>query len=359
MTLYGAVAFRSAMNKDVQLPDTSAYLLDNINCLLPRNRLDYIEHLRISSDDRSTAIKCAINWVYSSGLFPLDTDYYAAGAWAVIAHGLACRYNGLPTSDWIYERHKYRKISATLMEERLNRAFLQFPVAVDMIVASKASWWYWDMPLCADIVKNWSLCDEEDAAVYSEIANIIGQWASTRKVLSLAGIKGLIEEYDVFDDSSQELKITDKLKPYFCHPPSYCSLRIEALFDPTLASLIRYWPDVEAVYYFLYELKDFHRNAGCYHSHSEFLTGKVRKRFLQRNLTYQLNIVGYVLRNPECLEAGSPQELLEGVNKEFLKQLVESNEKKEMETFLASQTPTIADDTVEAIMEKVNKMRMV
>ncbi|CDW59523.1 hypothetical protein TTRE_0000785901 [Trichuris trichiura] len=316
------------MNSDVQLPDTSAYLLDNMNNLIPRSRLDYIEHLRISSDDRNTAIKYAINWVYSSGLFPLGTDYYAAGAWAVIAHGLACRYNGLPTSDWIYEHHKYRKINSTRLEDRLNRSFLQFPVAIEMIVASKASWWYWDMPLCADIVKNWSLCDDEDAAVYSEIANIIGQWASTRKVLTLAGIKGIIKEYDVFEDSPQQLKITDKLKAYFCHPPSYCSLRIQPLFDSTLISLIKYWPEVEEVYFFLFELKDFERNGARYHSQSEFLTGKVRKHFLQRNLAYKLSIIGYVLRNPEHSETESFQELLEGAEKMFLKQVVESNEKK-------------------------------
>ncbi|CDW61014.1 hypothetical protein TTRE_0000942601 [Trichuris trichiura] len=344
------------MASNSKLPDTCGY--SNNICLIPWRRLDSSKHLRILRGDKSASIKHAINWVYSSGLFPRYTDYYAAAAWAVLAHGLVCEYGGLPTSDWIYDKARDWKINAIELDERINCAFLKFPAATDLIMASKASWWYSGCALYTGsplFSPFHSLINGGVLNDIAEIANVIGHWASTRKVLSLAGVKGLIEETDVFIHTPQELRIMDELKPYFLSPPE-CIASCRLLRSKETSYLMKYWPDKEEISHVLHELRSFRENSGCYHKEFKFLTGKPQKCLKLESINKKLSAFHYVETNPRLLVL--KKEMLKnfGFGEEFLEGFFESKNAGRVQQFLLKQTPTVNNDVIEEIMKEVSKM---
>ncbi|CDW57033.1 hypothetical protein TTRE_0000531601 [Trichuris trichiura] len=342
------------MASNSMLPDTRGY--SNSNCLIPWERLDSRKHLRILRGDKSASIKHAINWVYSSGLFPDYTDYYAAAAWAVLAHGLVCEHGGLPTSDWIYDKARDWKISATEMDERINRAFLKFPVATDLIVASKASLWYFgcrlnrDGPLTNPFV---SLGIPNDIPA---ISRVVGEWASTRKVFSLAGVKSIIKENDVFTHAPQELRIIDELRPYFLSPPKPSHI-IEFLQKKVTPCLMKHWPEKEELSLVLHELRSFRENSGCYHEHSKFLTGIPRKCFNLESVYKKLSTFHFAVTNPGLGEQYKKTLKNFGFGEEFLEGFIESKHGGRVEEFLVRQTSTVNNEVVEEIMKEVSKMK--
>ncbi|KFD71422.1 hypothetical protein M514_07097, partial [Trichuris suis] len=342
------------MSLNSKLPDTSGY--SNDSSLIPWKRLDCSKHLRILRGDKSASIRHAINWVYSSGLFPCHTDFYAAAAWAILAHGLVCQYSSVPTSDWVYDLPRDWKISTTEMNERLNRAFLKFPAATDMIVASKANWWYFRCALNRDSPLMSPLHALGIPNDIPDIVNIVGQWASTRKVLSLAGVKGLIEESDVFTQAPQELRIMDELRPYFLSPPETSNI-IQLLRSKDTSCLMKYWPHAEEISHVLHELRCFAENGGRYHDESKFLTGKPQESLKLQSFCDKMTTFHRYVTNPGLWMWNKETLKKLGFGEDFVKGFIESRNAGRVKEFLASQTPTVKDDVVEAITKEVSKMK--
>ncbi|CDW59673.1 hypothetical protein TTRE_0000801101 [Trichuris trichiura] len=341
------------MASNSKLLDTSGY--SNSNCLIPWKRLDSSKHLRILHGDKSASIKHAINWVYSSGLFPRYTDYYAAAAWTILAHGLVCQYSGLPTSDWMYDLPRDWKISTTEVHDRLNRAFLKFPAATDMIIASKASWWYFGCALNRDSPLISTLRSLGIPNDIPEIVGVIGHWASTRKVLSLAGVKGIIEESDVFTHTPQELRIIDELRPYFLSPPETSHI-IQLLRSKEISCLMKYWPNKEEISHVLHELRFFRENSGCYHEEFKFLTGKPHESLKLQSFFDKLTALHRAVANPGLWVCSKETLKNIGFDEEFMKGFIESRKAGRVEEFLIKQTPTVNNDVIEEIMKEVSKM---
>ncbi|CDW57034.1 3' exoribonuclease [Trichuris trichiura] len=343
----------AAMASNIKLPDICGY--SNSNCLIPWKRLDSRKHLRILRGDKSASIKHAINWVYSSGLFPRYTDYYAAAAWAILAHGLVCEYGGVPTSEWMYDLPRDWKISTTEMQDRVNRAFLNIPAVNDLIIAPKAVWWCIGCALNRDsplISRLGSLGVSND---FAEVMDVIGHWASTRKVLSLGGVKGIIEESDVFYHTPQELKIDDEWRSYFLTPPG--NLHIIQLFRNKVTScLMKYWPDKEEISHVLHELRSFRENSGCYHGQSEYLTGKPPKCLKLESFCNKLSAFYRAKTNPGLWTRCKKMLKNFWFGEEFLEGFIESRNAVRVKEFSLRQTPTANSEVVEEIMKEVSKM---